>query len=285
MSSEVNEPISMDISESKGEEAVVDNNIIEGTEQVEETAPEVDQEDIFASRFAALTKKEKKLVEERAKIKEYETKIKEYESIKEQGIAKALETFGFSIDDVINYALGEDAELVKEPVDPNQQLREEFEAYKKSVEEKELEAQKARQEAQEREINQAIDSHKQSIADLLSQNADKYELIVTQGQQELVWEVTEAHFNKTGEILSVEQASDMVENHLEKEVEKFLKLKKFNKQPVKEEPVKDTAKSIQTNYSSKTLTNSQTPTSRVTYEVPKDRDDSLKKAADLLKWN
>lgn len=266
-------------------ESVDNTGGIESTEASAEQQPEVDQEDVFASRFAALTKKEKKLVQERAKIKEYESKLKEYESIKEGGVAKALESFGFTIDDVINYALGSDSESVKEPVDPNQQLREEFEAYKKSIEDKEAEKIKARQEAEEKQIQQAITTHKDSIAEYVSQNADTYELISSQGQEDLIWEVTEAHFNETGEILSIENAANMVENHLEKEVEKLLKLKKFNKQPVNEEKVEDKPSSIQSSYSSKTLTNSQVPTSKITYEAPKDREDSLKKAAELLKWN
>ena len=261
--------------------------IQESTNPQEEVETEVEvkpsqdeQEDLFTKRFAALTKREKKLVEERAKMKELENRVKEYEGIKEQGVAKALEAFGFSIDDVINYALGEDAEAFKEPVDPNEQLRKEFEEYKQSIEQKEQDAIKARQEAEQKQIDQAITNHKDAIAETISKNSEKYELIASQGQQELVWEVTEAHFNETGEILSIEDAADKVESYLEAEVQKLLKLKKFGKKEVEvEQPVKDTKVP-----ESKTLTSNLTSSTPIK-ESTVSHEDSLKKAAELLKWN
>ena len=256
------------------------SKVQEQPEQPEQEAkPEVDKEDEFTKRFATLSKREKQLREERKKIKDYEDKIKQYESLKEQGVGAVLESFGLTMDDVINHALGSDAESLKEPVDPNQQLREEFEAYKKQVEDEKQAKLDAQKEAEEARINKAITDHKDGIAKHISNNPDKYELIASQNQQELVWSVTEAEYEKSGKILSIEEASDKVEAYLEEEVRKLLKLKKFGNLTQKQE---EQLNEIQANQS-KTLTSSHTVSTPVR-EKAMTHEESLKKAAELLKW-
>jgi hypothetical protein len=250
----------------------------EETENTEVVAQETSgsQEDLFTSRFAALSKREKKIIEERAKFKEVEGKFKELEAIKEgKDPLKALEYHGYSLDDVIAHALGEDN---KPEVDPVEQMKQEFEAYKKSQEDKVEEERKAREEQNQNSIDEAINNHKQAIDSHISQNADKYELINNQSEQELVWEVTEAYFNEHGEVLSVEDASNKVEKYLEDQVRDMLKLNKFNN--LKSEQMQD---NILGKKESPTLTSDHTPSTPVSTRTLS-YEESLKEAAKFLKW-
>ena len=89
-------------------------------------------------------------------------------------------------------------------------------------------AQKAEEEAYQNTIDGAILAHHHLITHHLSQNVEKYELIQLQGEQDLVWEVTEAHYDANdGEILTPEQAADKVEAYLEKKIRDAMGLKRF----------------------------------------------------------
>ncbi len=246
----------------------------ESTEQVTETVPEESNEDMFAKRFAALSRREKQLLEEKNKAKEVESKWSEIEAAKKAGVMKLLEYHGLSIDDVINEALGEEN---KPEVDPVDKIRQEFEEYKQAQEDKLAEEQRKIEEENQNSIQKAIDNHKQAISSHISQNLDKYELINSQGEQELVWEVTEAHFDEYGEVLDIEQAADKVEEYLENKVKELLKLKKFSdREPVQDKDLgKKESPTLNSRYS-----NSEVPVTEKTLT----REESLKQAASLLKW-
>jgi len=250
----------------------------EAVEEVENTEAPVDNEDLFASRFSALSKREKRMVETQAKIKEQEARFAEMEAAKQGGAMELLKYHGLSIDDVISHALGEDAP--QEEVDPNQQLREEFEAYKKGIEDKEAERLAETEKKNQDSIERAINEHKQTISSHISQNPDRYELINSQDEHELVWEVTEANFNETGEVLSVEEAADKVEAFLENKVRELLKLKKFGSQ--ESEQIKDKYLGKK---ESPTLTNRYNTQTVPVTQKGLSREQSMKQAASLLKWS
>jgi len=258
-------------------ETPVENESVAVEEQASEevSAPEVDNEDLFSKRFSALSKREKKLVEEQAKYKELEDKFSGMSEAKQAGVLKLLEYHGISLDDVIAEALGEDNTPEVDPVD---KVRQEFEEYKQAQLDREAEEKRKLEEQNQNSINEAIDNHKQAITSHLSQNSDKYELINSQGEQDLVWEVTEAHFDEYGEVLSIEDASDKVEQYLENKVRELLKLKKFN--PGGEQiQDKDLGKK-----EAPTLNSRMNTSSVPVKEKPLNREQSLKQAASLLKW-
>lgn len=259
-----------------------EEGVVENTEsEVQEPAPE----DLFTQRFSALSRKEKKLLEEQAKIKEVQSQLDTINSIREaKDPVKALEFYGLSVDDLVNAVLGEESEP-EQQLDPVEALKKEFEEYKQSVEqEREAKKQKAL-ESQEQEIQQVINSHKQTIDSFIKDNADQYELIHSQNQSELVWEVTEAYFENHGKVLSVEEASNMVEKHLEDEARKLLALKKFSpKVEQNEVPVKDN-KVAPRKFVTTTLTNNHSSSPiQTTIKKPMSREESLREAAKQLKW-
>lgn len=244
----------------------------------EEPTPQVDPADEFVARFTALSRKEKELLTQKEELKAHQTKLQEIESIQEKGVLGALEYHGFTLDDVLDHALGMEEQKT---VDPTDKLREDFESYKRSIEEERAAKQAEADKINQQNIDEAVNAHKNQISSHLSQNTDKYELITSQKQQDLVWDVTEAHFESTGVLLSIEEAADKVETYLENQVREMLKLNKFKQQDSspKSLELKD---SIATG--SKTLTKDNNSGIQVR-EKMMSREESLKHAAQALKWN
>ena len=68
----------------------------------------------------------------------------------------------------------------------------------------------------------------EEIGSFVAQNPEKYELIEASNANDLVFDVIEEHYNETGSILDIEEAADAVEDYLEQEANKFMKLRKIS---------------------------------------------------------
>ncbi len=263
----------------------------ENINQEPNPTPESQDDSQFSSRFAALSRKEKYIQEQQAALKAQQEEAQKISELKErikENPVSVLEHFGISLDDLITASLGEDA---PEPTTDSQieALRAEIEGFKTAQQKREEEDRKKQEEEYQNSINEAITAHQLKITDHLSQNADKYELITLQGAQDLVWEVTEAHYEaNNGEILTPEQASDKVEAYLEEQVRKAMNLKRFGaKEPEAQEKVSAFVEQDKTTEKPK----SQTLTSDfVQASAPSDKphsidiEESKRRAAAMLKW-
>lgn len=262
----------------------------EADETPAQPAPEEDPQ--FSSRFAALSRKEKYLQEQQVALKAQQEQYDAVEALKAKGKENPqaiLEHFGITLDDLILSSLGEDAP----PATPESQidlLRAEIAEFKaaeqKKAEDKEAEAQREYQSS----IDEAVTSHQLEITNHLSQNVDKYELINLQGAQDLVWEVTEAHYDANGVVLTPEQASDKVEEYLEEQVRKAMNTKKFGTKPETQEKSSDPFIAEQDKPAEKPKSHTLT-SEYVQQAAPSDKpsglsvEESKNRAAALLKWN
>lgn len=258
-----------------------------------------EQSDDMSARFAALSRKEKYLQEQaaahKAELAAYKTQQEGQKSQEDLAAQfksdplSVLKHYGISFDDMVAASLGEDA---PPPTTESQidMLRAEIEGFKTSQTEKEENAKKEQEDAYQNSIDEAILTHQSKITDHLSQNAERYELIELQGEQDLVWEVTEAHYDANeGEVLTPEQAADKVEAYLEERVRKAMNLSRFGAKdtqttdsvPFEVEEVRTTEKP-----KSHTLTSDHVqqaaPTGKSVRHV--DLDASKRSAASLLKW-
>ncbi len=173
-----------------------------------------------------LTKQKTELAE---KLKRYE----EFEA-KKKNPKEALDLLGLTYDELTQAQLN-DGELP--PQVEIKKLREEIETYKAQVKsEKDLEKEKElgdqKRIAEERE-QKAITGFKSEIKTYLGDNAARYELIAFEAQEELVFDVIDEHYNRTvdpetgiGKVMSIQEAADKVEEHLE---QKELKRKEVGK--------------------------------------------------------
>lgn len=188
------------------------------------------QEIDFGTRFAALTKKERAVIERERAIKAQEREIAEWKKSKEAAKLDPvafLESHGLSYDQVTQFILN-DRKLTE-----GQRLAMLEERLKKEDEERA----KAAKNAERAEVTQTITQHKAQIADFIAQGGDDFEVTRSYGEDgaDLVFQVIEERYNATfdaetgvGEIIPIEVAARQVEDYLENLArERVLKLKKF----------------------------------------------------------
>lgn len=204
------------------------------------------QVDEFSSRFAALTKREKQVQEERAKAKAEAERLAKYAELekkaKEDPLA-ILTTYGIDLDTLLMASVGHQKApptVEEQLAELKAQLQKEKDDAKTAEENKRLEAEKAYQAS----IDEAILNHQNSITELLSKNKDKYELISHHGVEDLVWETTEAYFETHGKVLTPQDAADMVEEYLFQQTQKALELSKFKGKATPQEEQAPQAKQV-----------------------------------------
>ena len=203
--------------------------------------PQESSQDQFASKFAALSRKEKALRERESeyesKFEEMERRLADYEASSQEPEVDweqmlrndplgALEEAGLGYDKLTELALN-DGKLT-----PDMQIaamREEIERdYKRKFEDLEERLQ-AKEEAEAEEYyNNIQDNFQNEIGSFVRENGEDYELISASEADSLVYDVIEEHYNETGRILDLKEAADAVESYLEDEAGKLLKLKKIS---------------------------------------------------------
>ena len=210
-------------------------------ENYDEPQQEESSQDQFASKFAALSRKEKALRDREAeyeskfeemerRLAEYETQSQEpevdWEQLLRRDPLRALEEAGLGYDKLTELALN-DGKLT-----PDMQMsamREEIERdYKRKFEDLEERLQ-AKEEAEAEEYyNNIQDNFQHEIGSFVRENGENYELITASEADSLVYDVIEEHYNETGRILDLKEAADAVESYLEDEAGKLLKLRKIS---------------------------------------------------------
>jgi hypothetical protein len=248
-----------------------------------EAKPEEKDDHNLAARFAALSRRERQIVEKEKTLKGFEEKINSFEKSKKSAKIDPvawLEQGGITYDELTQYILNNNQPTKDTKVSLElQDLRERLE---KQEQEKKEREEKDRLEAE----NRAIDNYKKQITDYAKTNADKYELINQSEEFETVFEVCEQYFAVNHKLLPIETACEQVEKYLEEKAEKFFTAKKFADK-LKSAQVED--KKLDVNATpSATLTNkpfvAHSPTISPEGRVLT-REESLKRAASLLKWN
>lgn len=197
-------------------------------------------------------------------FEEREGRLNEFESNKKDP-KKALGLLGLSYDEITQAHLN-DGELP--PQIEIKKLREEIEEYKAAQsKEKDYEKERALDEAKkqaEAQESKAITEFKGNINQYLSDNSARYEYIAFEANQDLVFDVIDEHYNRTldaetgiGKVMSIKDAADKVEEHLE---QKYAKAKELNKTKalwgaIPKEAQKQVAKEVKIPTPPRTLTN------------------------------
>lgn len=194
-----------------------------------EPAPE---QDSMAARFAALSKKEKAIVERERQLKEqYESKVQAWERAQHDAKTnpiKYLESIGLTLEDVANHVLSDNAE---QPLSPEElrvkQIEDKLAAIEAQKVKEQEEAQLAAQQEYQLMVEKTVSGYKNAITQYLQEHADTYELTGQLDSVDLVYDVTEQYYNQTGELLPIDQAVQAVEEYWEAEVERVMQLNKI----------------------------------------------------------
>lgn len=222
------------------------------------TKVEEKKEEIISPRLAMLAKEEKRLQEERKKIQE-ERKNPEFSEFQEYKKLKAsaksdplgvLEKLGLTYDEITDYVISG-----KHTKDPSvRALEEKLANLEKTAKEREEQAKKDLEAAQLKQFQEQIKAE-------CLKSADEFELVNVWGAHNLVYNVIQAHYDNTEEILPVSEAAKKVEAYLEEESKKYQGSKKLRKlfgapdPEVKQQQTDDRAESF-TSKMSQTLSNS-----------------------------
>lgn len=269
----------------------------EGAEQhteepkAEPTPEQKAQEEKFAARFAALSRKEKQIRAQEAKIQQQmadlEAKIKALETgrtevetfkslpdrLKKEPL-KVLEEQGLTFEQLAQMVLN-DGKPTQDMMlaEYDKKVMSRIEELQKKIEEKE-------KQEQEQKYEQAIQAFQTQLTDFIEQTPD-YELIRANSAMEIVFDVIEQHHAETGEIMSNKEACDAVEEYLLEEAKKLVDREKVKKLLQPQQPEKPAAPSGK---APPTLSNAQAAQASKNVARNLSDEESKAEAAKLLKW-
>lgn len=233
----------------------------------------------FASKFAALTRKEKLLVRKAKESEEKYGKVVEYEKAMAEARKdpiKFLEAAGLSYQQITDYILNDGKPTIENQLE-ELRLKYETDATTRQKEKEESEFKKKSDE--DKHYQEIIDNHKKQIVAFLDGNRDVYELCAVNGASEDIFEVIEEYYKTNNEVLSIDKAAEAVEKYLESEAEKVFLTKKFqSKRLPQDNGQKTTAPGI-----SKTITNNVGEFS-ISDSSHLNDDESKALAAKLIRW-
>lgn len=242
--------------------------------------------------FASIARKEAKLVQTQKAIKVQQEEMAQERA--ELNRYRALKTkAGEKPDDVLNEFGLDYTKLTERKLNEGNPSPEYVKAeLKQEIDQLRQEA-KAREEAKQQEgLRQAEENKKlvlQKFSDnvntFVTENADAYELINLHGTQKLVEAVIEQHYVRTqkespvrvGKVLTIKEAADIVEKHLEEQVEKSVATKKWQARSKPTEKIPE-QKSQNQSKSSPTLTNQLTPSAAPSMQPAKTEAERINRA-------
>jgi hypothetical protein len=293
---------------------------VEAAAKVEEAPAEEkkeeqsEEEKRFASRFAALSRREKSIREQEsqlnARMAEIDAKMEALQKVQnpepepempweEMLLNKpleALEKKGLSYEELTKIALNDgkltpEMELKIWQQKMDRKYTEELEAVKSKLAEKEEQEAEQLTKKEEERLNQVIVDFKNQISEEVSSKPEEYELLGMQGEDgiQTVYDVIDLHYKQTSEegegaIMSVDEASKLVEEHLLEEAKQYLNKSKIKKLLETSEKTPETKPEVKRETESVTLSNSQSQVSQAGERYLSD-EESKARAAKMIRWN
>jgi len=251
------------------------------------------ENDLFSSKFAALSRKEKELrrkeaeLEEKLRLKEAELEDKlsgfqgteAFQSQLKENPLKVLSDLGVTYDDLTQMALNEGSPTTE------MLLKRQEEQFKQQLEDLRNEYLNDKKSAEEEKYNQVIDNFVNEITNFVNTN-ETYELIRAQDAVGLVYDVIEEYHEESGRILDVKEAADAVEQYLENQARELLSIKKLGFSQAEAEQIMEAkAEGSEQKQPGATLSNEQTTVVPNQRTKKLSKEESLARAAALLKWD
>lgn len=260
-------------------------------------------EDKVSSKIDILIRREQQALARERQAKQRETaleeklkRLEEFESVKTNP-KKALELLGLDYDQLTQTILN-DGHV---PPDVHiKKLEDKFDSFKSAQEQAEQRRVQEAENAQKQNLEVATGNFKKEINQYLDDNKDRYEYTHFEGAQDLVFEVIDEHYNRTqrshaeelaklgesvyqavGKVLSISEAADKVEQHME---QKYNRAKELNKTKtlwgaVPQGTLRDAAKpEPREQKKPATLTNNMSASAQSPRKTPLNDDERVQKA-------
>lgn len=247
-----------------------------------------------SARFSALSKKEKaiveqskankvtesKLAEREAAIAAREAKIKQSESLWETDVLAAIKERTGMDYNALTVAYLDGKGGIPQETDPAKIAKKTIDDFKKEQAQAKTDADEAAKKAADEatakrkaDLDAAWEAYNGEVNEFIESNKETYELINTYSQQGLIAETVDAFYQKNKRVLSVKEASDMVESYLESEAEKALNTKKISGKVTRTtKPTETTSKRDEEPRITKTLNNNMQPTSASVLPAQSEQD-------------
>lgn len=249
------------------------------------------QDPSIARQFAALSKKEKALFREREALKAEKAalvadraRVAEIEArygTKPKTPREALERYGYDYKQATEFELNDGSPtaefLARQAQEDVAKLRQEqADRDKKAAEDATKQAEDAKAEV--------ITEFQDEIRSFIDDKAEEYELIKFHDASGVVFSTVEEHYSKTGKLLSIPEAANMVEKYLEKRLDDLQNVKKFAKRRQAEpQPPEPSGQSRQPDTAQRrTLDNTVTSSMPTLVRSPRVEDDRMARALAAL---
>lgn len=262
--------------------------------------------DKFASKFAALTRKEKESTEKwKAKDAEYATKLADIEEKAKkyaplENLDKELSTDkrkaldfllskGLTIDEIGQMLMDEanpdpEVKFKRSVTEAEAKMQARIDALEKSLTDKEERKKSQEEEDVKKQHEKIVQGVMSDLTEFVNKTED-YELIRTYNNVDMVYQVMNAHYleqvdkgipDQLIKILSYKEACDAVESHLEEDVTKKYEAKRALKAP--KEPKQEPKQATQT------LSNTLSSEVPVSGERQLSKEERIKEAGKMLRW-
>jgi len=215
---------------------------------------------------APLKEKDAELEKLRAEVE----RLKKYDDINDP--MELLKAKGMTYEQLIEKNLNPESFDSKSEL---QKVREELASFKKALEDE-------KKSGLEKQKETAISEYQAHLVKYVDNSGEKYELIKAFGSHQDVYDVIEQTYNRTGKVISDEEACDLVEKFLE---ERLDPLSKINKLRNRITPVKEDLQQRDLIREPSTLTNQLTPQSTAIKKGQLSEEEELRRAAQFVKWN
>lgn len=200
-----------------------------------------------------------------------------------------LKQGGLTYDELVQYYLNGKQVSPQAQVDS---VRGEVERLRQELAQKDQQALERQAQMAERQAVEVSNQFKTKIADFVNTNSEKFELTSLEGEeaQEAIYDLIEENHRRSGKIMSIEQATELMEQYIEKRVDTFNKAKKIasRAQTTPTAPVKTQSLSQETDdpgvmpSNRKTLSNAATASAAASFLPPATEADRMRRAAAKL---
>lgn len=259
--------------------------IFKKEEEEEEKPPEEEktkEEELFSKRFSMLAKREQALLAKEKAMKQREDGLKPRDDMYSMDQLKEMlsndpysiyEKAGIDPDSALET-------LVQNPRNQSEKkMMSEIEKLNNKIDQLET---KRKSESQ----NSTISRVKAGIKNLVESDSEKYELINGNDAHDTVFEVMKAYYQQNGKTLQMAEACDLVESHLDKELERIAKYKKFNRFRDGQSQTPQQSQQSQTeSMGNKTINNQLNAVTPPNSKRFLSNEESLEHASKLIRWD
>lgn len=278
-STPVGQPVQVTLEEAIAD-AKKDVNLTNGEKKTETGNEDPTSQESFSKRFAALNRERKGLTQKEIEVKKREAALEAREAAIAQKEAeeaeikkslnplKALEKYGYKYEDAAQFMLNDEKPTPDLAI---KSVKDEVLELKKMLADKESENERIRLEADQVKLQEQSHKSNQEAITAIKEHLDKkpeFDALIALGMQDDIFNQINAHYEKTGEVLKIDDVATSMLSEVEKMLGVVTKTNIYKtKFGSSQQVVKDKTKTL-----SNALTSQTVPKEKQAYKSDADRE-------------